>query len=362
MTKTLYLHIGNHKTGTTSIQYALVDNCDFLENHNISFFSQHTSGRNVKTGNTSAWIYVDPKQIKNGMGSFVTDVNKLALKLGNLPHNRVIMSAESLSFIFEKQPLESLYHALKNYFDQIKIIVYLRRQDEQAVSHHQQESKGSDTGVLFFGTDNHAIPQDTEHHHYYMNYYKRISLWADVFGDDNMIVKVFDKHKLKEHDVVTDFFSIFDLTIPKKETYILNESNGFEKTKVGHLLNKHIQNKQLRLHLFGYLSNEGKMLPSRLQAQKYYKIFQESNKKLEERFGIKFNENFDKYPEKNQDTWDEDTANSAISNLLTAINDYDKNIKKNCFKSFFICIKHRLICLKYNFIKPKKYNKMRSCL
>ncbi|MDD3774922.1 MAG: hypothetical protein PHV08_03060 [Sulfurovaceae bacterium] len=361
MSKVLYLHIGNHKTGTTSIQHALLDNRHFLESHNISFFSEHTSGGNVKTGNTSAWVYVDPEHVENGAGGYVKDVNKLALKLGNLPYDTVIMSAESLSFIFKKRHIQNLYDALKKYFNQIKIIVYLRRQDEQVISHHQQESKAG-TEVLFFGTDNHAIPQYTEHHHYYMDYYERISLWADVFGDNNMIVKNFDKNKLKEHDVVADFFSIFDLHVPKKETYTLNESNGFEKTKVGHLLNRYIQNKQLRLHLFNHLSNEGKMLSSRPQAQEYYKIFQESNKKLEERFEIQFNENFDKYPATEQDIWDEDTANSAISNLLMAINDYDKNIKKNCFKSFFICIRQRLICLKYNFIKPKKYSKMRSCL
>ena len=104
------------------------------------------------------------------------------------------------------------------------------------------------------------------------------------------------------------------------------------------------------------------MLPSKSQAQDYYKYFQESNKKLEERFGIKFNENFDKYPNINQDIWNEDTANLAISNLLIAINDYNKNIKINCFKSFFMCLKHYFVCLRYYFIKPKKNSKMQSCL
>lgn len=340
MTKTLYLHIGNHKTGTTSIQHALVDNRDFLGANNISFFSEHIKGKDLKTGNTSAWVFVDPKQVKNGVGSYVKEVNKLASKLSNLPHNTVIMSAESFSFIFEKQVIENLYQALKQYFDEIKIIVYLRRQDEQIISHHQQESKGHNgTGVLFFGTDCHAIPQDIEHHRYYMDYYMRISLWADIFGDDNIIVKDFDKNTLKDHDVVADFFSIFHLSIPQKKTYILNESNGFEKTKIGHLLNRYIQSRQLRHYLFSYLSNEGKMLPSKSQAQEYYKHFLESNKKLKKRFGIQFNENFDKYPDTNQDIWNEDTANLAIANLLIAINDYDKNIKKNCFKSFFACLK-----------------------
>ncbi len=84
------------------MQHALIDNRNFLDGHNISFFSKHTSGGDLKTGNTSAWVYVDPEQIKNGVGSCVKDVNKLALKLGNLSGDTVIMSAESLSFIFEK--------------------------------------------------------------------------------------------------------------------------------------------------------------------------------------------------------------------------------------------------------------------
>jgi len=349
MKNTLYLHIGNHKTGTTSIQKILANNSEFLAKHDISFFSENTRDKYVKHGNTNDWISIEPKQLQNGIGGFVKNVDELASKLVDLPHDTVIISAEAFSWIFEKQPIQILHDALSKHFEQIKIIVYLRRQDEQVISHHQQGSKGPDRPeASFYGNDPRAIPLNIAHHHYYMNYYERISLWADIFGDANLIVKIFDKNQLKDHDVVSDFFSILNLSKPEQTLEKLNESNGFERTKVGHLLNNHIENKKLHDHLISYLGNEGKMLPSKIQAQEYYKHYYESNKKLEKRFNVSFDETFDKYPDREQDIWDETNANEAISNLLIAINDYDKRLKSNCLKSF-------LLCIKYFFRKPKEY-------
>jgi len=37
-----------------------------------------------------------------------------------------------------------------------------------------------------------------------------LSLWAEVFGEDNVIVRIYDRKTLVGHDVVKDFFSILD--------------------------------------------------------------------------------------------------------------------------------------------------------
>lgn len=141
-------------------------------------------------------------------------------------------------------------------------------------------------------------------------------------------MKVFDRSKFIDNDVVADFFSILNLPKPDQLQVKLNESLGFQKTKVNHLLNAHIGDSHLRRYLTQFLNNEGKILPSRSNARKYFDQFHESNKMLEKRFGVSFSENFEKYPETDQDVWDETSANEAVSSLLMAINNYDKNREK----------------------------------
>lgn len=315
MHRKLYIHIGNHKTGTTSIQRALKENVTLLKKHDISLF------------HAGEFLTLNRKQCKSIVCMNIKNVNLLALKLSKLPTNNILISNESFAWIFEKKVLEELHNALNEYFKEIKIIVYLRRQDEQAVSHHQEASKsGKNPEMLLYGTEPYAIPTYANQHDYYLDYHKRISLWADVFGDDNMIVRVFEKSHLKDNDAVSDFFSILNLPKPKQSIYRLNESNSLAKTKVNHLLNAHMGNSYLRRYISEHLYNEGKpMIPSKDKARKYYDHFRESNKKLEERFGVKFNENFEKYPDVNQDIWDDESANLAISKLLIVIDDYEKN-------------------------------------
>ncbi len=61
----------------------------------------------------------------------------LAKKLASLSGN-VGMSAEHLSWLFSGAEIERLATTLRQYFDAIEVIVYIRRQDKQAISHHQQ--------------------------------------------------------------------------------------------------------------------------------------------------------------------------------------------------------------------------------
>ena len=315
MQRKLYIHIGNHKTGTTSIQRALEENTTLLEKHDMSLF------------HAGEFLTLNRKQCRSTICMNIKNVNLLALQLSKLPTNNILISNESFAWIFEKKVLEELYNALNGYFKEIKIIVYLRRQDEQAVSHHQEASKsGKSPEMLLYGTEPYAIPTYTNQHDYYLDYHKRISLWADVFGDDNMVVNVFEKSHLQDNDVVFDFFSILNLPKPEKSIYRLNESNSLAKTKVSHLLNAHMGNSYLRRYISEHLYDEGKpMLPSKDKARKYYDHFRKSNKKLEERFGVKFNDNFEKYPDVDEDIWDDKSANLAIAQLLAAIDDYDKN-------------------------------------
>ena len=96
-----------------------------------------------------------------------------------------------------------------------------------------------------FEITSRAIPKINSSQYFYFNYYEKLSLWRNIFGKKNLIVRCYDKKVLNGGEIITDF--LHTLNIPpifnKKE--MLNKSNGFEATKVGHLLNESIKDKKL---------------------------------------------------------------------------------------------------------------------
>ena len=128
MERTLILHIGNHKTGTSSIQRSLFLEKKTLHSHGFSLFHERMSRLKTR-GNTSCWIETTPDNICRS-----AVIRKgLAKRLAGTEQN-VIMSAESFSWIFDVDVLRTFYQELRKYFDRITVICYLRRQDKQAIS------------------------------------------------------------------------------------------------------------------------------------------------------------------------------------------------------------------------------------
>lgn len=334
MKKNLFLHIGSHKTGTTSIQKVLLNNYDYLKKYNFSFLDKDFEGNKTTHGNAKSWISTG-NGLNTGEGASIKDIDKLCKNLSGLEKENIIMSTEEFSWFFQKTDLEKFKQELDKYFKTVKIIVYLRRQDEQIISHHQQGSKIPKCAERrFYGSEPRAIPFKTiSVHHYYLDYYKKLNMWKDIFGKENLIVRVFNKESLIDKDIVSDFFSVLNIPKPKVNLTKLNESNGFEKTKIGHMLNDYIQDKNLRNFIRDNLDNEGKLLPSRNDAIRYFNHYKKSNDLLEKEFNIKFTNDFSKYPENDNDIWDEDSAQKAISTILNSVNSYYENL------SFFEFIK-----------------------
>jgi hypothetical protein len=103
---------------------------------------------------------------------------------------------------------------------------------------------------------------------------------------------------------------------------IANKSNGFEKTKIGHLINESNLSGSIELLVRRSTDNQGKILPSREQAEAFDTKYRESNIELNKKFGLSdkiesiFDDDFSSYPELQEDTWDEETANKAIKSIL----------------------------------------------
>lgn len=300
-------------------------------------FCQDPDGRERKSGNSITWVKFKLKPGHRIEGK----VRKKLPGALNAAGNNVIISAETFSWLFSEKEIGKFHKKLSASFTDIKIITYIRRQDMQAVSQYQEASKHSAFAASrFYDGGTRALPGYKEHFHKYLNYNQRLGMWADVFGDDNIIIRVFERSRLKNSNAVDDFFDIAGLT---KETGSsrINESGGIEKTKVGHLVSQREFPRPVWRALTKGLDNSGKMLPSREMASSFYNEFKESNKSLNKRFSLQneeaiFNDNFDMYPIEANDLWTEDSANKAIQNLLkgveslSAFEQSDMNFLRHC--------------------------------
>lgn len=315
--------MGFHKTGSTSIQDALYKNVKALNDNGIEYFN--FSHRNMDNRIGQPYNWVEQENVRTG-DSYVKSLGLLTKKINSIKFNKVIFSSEALTWIFTKENVKQLKSALSD-FD-VKIICYIRRQDKMIVSHHQQGSKGHNKSFNYFGCDFDAIPKKHLPYDELLDYNNKICMWADIFGDENLIIKIFEKERLKNEDIVTDFFDLFGLKLNYPQVN-RNESLGFEATKIGQHLNKAKFKGNLAQKIRSNLSCSGKSLPARAEAQSFYSGYISSNTQLNERFNISsntdiFDNDFSMYPLSPRDKWEEESANQAISKILNITQPYSK--------------------------------------
>ncbi len=297
--KCLSLHIGSHKTGTSTVQETFKAN----------------EGRLLKRGMAFAHIqpwphlhnfldYVTPGQIVPD-GFRVVDPTRLAQFLAAYPADHVFGSSENFSFMFHQAPIDALADALRKVFDQVKIVVYLRRQDRHAVSHHQEGAKPDrpHEGQLW-GHALTPLPDPQPHQRLYLDYDRRISLWENAFGSENVTVRVFDRSLLRKGDIVDDLLWVLGYNpVGLERKPDVNPSLGRVQTKIGHLANAALGDDSVTMRLLdAFPWHQDRMAPSADAARTFLAPYLESNRRLNKRLGITtfddlFPDDFSDYPE-----------------------------------------------------------------
>lgn len=189
MKKTIYLHIGSGKTGTTSIQQMLVDNQENLENNNYLYL---IDSPNISHSNIVNWGVTMKEDISK---SFSILKNELL----SSSCNNMIISSENMMGL----NIEYLNMIKKIFGNQVtvKIIAYVRNQIEHLPTHFLQKQKD-------------PLPYPGYNINSFFNKFKNIfgnepnfimNHWAKVFGKENIIVRVYDKEILVNKNVCEDF-------------------------------------------------------------------------------------------------------------------------------------------------------------
>jgi len=259
----LILHIGTCKTGTSAIQACLAKNQKFLSDNKICYSEFHESNNfhlNLTLGLIREYFEKEgmpgaaPVDIPLGTIPVTSAlysrapadiVTKMKDKFYENGCDTMVISDECLfeSTIWWLFPsglnTENLLNGRRDYvigyfkeafceFD-IKIVCYLRRQDDYIESLYNQWVKGIN-GELYdiifnnpsakenkFKTDEVSAPNI--HMAKFVNgtldadYYAHLSEWAAVYGKENIIVKIYEKSRFPrgaEYDFLTDILGFDD--------------------------------------------------------------------------------------------------------------------------------------------------------
>ena len=210
MTKTLFLHIGVPKTGTTSIQESFFTSDDALKRHDVAYFKYSSNH-----GAAIIWLFAEKgkknyhvtlkqrlsereleakrQEVDESLRAFLTGTAKTK-----------IISGEIISELSESE-VEQLRQYIQGIVPcEIKIIVYVRNYYDFLDSRVQERVKNATTldkieAGLSEGREA-VLPK----------YQFRIEKFIKLFGRENVIIRVFDSEVFKGRDVVADFCDAID--------------------------------------------------------------------------------------------------------------------------------------------------------
>lgn len=315
--KKLIIHIGTHKTGSSSLQNALFTIRNEIKNKDWYYFSP------PRNSNTSSII--ETKLINGDIKYNIPD--ELPDGLKKTVQNNVIVSAEHLFAINKKEIIEKFYEDIKDTFDSIRIIVYLRRQDKLAISFKQQACKGIKKNhmlsSMLCGHSDNPLPETNKNIIEYLSYDKKLDLWTAIFGKENVIVRNFES--LIGNSISSDFKETLNLPfeIPEKRT---NESVPRIYSLLSHNFIKNNISRSCILKIRPFISKKGgKITPKRSDAIDFYSLFHNSNLNLKNNYNIIFDDNFDNYPV--SDTYS--LSNNDIDEIQDILKEMSKKTLNN---------------------------------
>lgn len=206
MKPTIYIHIGLAKTGTTAIQNFIFINKDILAKYNF-YYPRTGMVHNCHHG--IAFYWSNNKAFRSCFNVSENQLSNLSLELQEHKNENIIISSECLNMneVNWHEFLSILPH--KN----IKIIVYLRRQDNLFSSNYNEAIKGNST----------FLPADIwiEKNLNKNNFRNRLDSLLEYININNIIVRVYEKKQFFGGTIYSDFCNaisisaISDFVIPK---------------------------------------------------------------------------------------------------------------------------------------------------
>lgn len=235
--KTLYIHIGTSKTGTTTIQTYCGINREQLKSKGVLFPIMPYHYDRITENRNGHFLYANVYE--NGVRNKEKEEQVLKQELDYIvdcfkDYDNVLLSEESIWWATATRR-KGLWKYLQEHSQQnnyqVKIIVYLRRQDQFMMSRYNQILK-TDTGG---GTQRfyEYFKDMNGKYKCVMNYRQRLDYMAKFFPKENIVVKRFDRSYFYNGDLNADFLHILGVEIddtfaelPKDENLGISVQSG----------------------------------------------------------------------------------------------------------------------------------------
>ncbi|MEK8017304.1 MAG: hypothetical protein VSS75_010580 [Candidatus Parabeggiatoa sp.] len=288
--RTLTLHIGTHKTGSTSLQGFLFRNKERLRAQGYYFPTEgsyywpqhngHSGLAHALAGTRPSWLGAEIKIL-----SPEASLAELHGHIRSENADHVLISSEHLFLRLEPKVLKAAFEHLGY---QLKVLVFLRRQDEFLESRYAQLVK---TGRICQGISAFVDTElnDTTS---YSHYYHRLAALAKVFGHKNIVLKSV-KADQPQTQLYQDFLEAVELSFDPNYSLppVRNPSPPAELILIMETLQRHSAgdesrhrtlNKQL-LASAGFSDQKTTLLSSEW-AQRILDQFAEENRRIAREF------------------------------------------------------------------------------
>lgn len=188
------LHIGRHKTGTSTLQKFLADNRRELQELGYFYPPTRHPSRIAHHDIAQAFASGASTQSSESAPEQSEAVRRLADDVKGIKE-AVLLSSEA--FQNAHPP------AMARYFKptHTRIIVYVREQVDYIVSAYQQRVHARD----------HFLPLDVSAKALTTDFDAFLGKWEQAFGKENLEVRVYDRSSLKGGDIVTDFLEVLGI-------------------------------------------------------------------------------------------------------------------------------------------------------
>lgn len=292
---TFFIHIGAEKTGSTSIQHFLNLNRKKLQQKGICFpvtpgVENHTKlmyyARNENTfeeENLAFRVFIPHsteafrQELK---ASLIEEIRHYSPK----PQKVIFSNEHCSSRLYHPEELERLRDLFGLFSKDIRIIIYLRRQDDFLLSTYSTNIKSGKVFPFF-------VPEMNEETMHRYDYLRLLDLWASVFGKENLIVKVFERSTMVNGDVVQDFLSLIgidindDYAIPEEknrslDVYTMEFLRKFNSYVPMFVQNKLNPNRGNIVNILTEISGPERISIDSEELTRFFNLFEKSNREV----------------------------------------------------------------------------------
>jgi len=287
--KKIILHIGTHKSGSTSIQSLMYPNADRLLANNIDYLKEHCIWGSAH--HPLGWCMKN--DYKNIDDTYKYDksqgvIHSYVKAIRESTASTIVLSTETFFVTNDYAKLAAFYGLLCDDFD-FEIVVYLRHQSAFLFSWY------SELVTAWYGKITVPFPTFLDTPRYPTDYKIVLDKWSEIFGKDNMRVFSFEK-SIANGGLLSHFMSNFipevdhnDLIIHKNFSRVSLQPSAIEAVRKFNALNITEEERQEKIKNLTGHETRVKSDDILKTQQNIYQKYEVVNEELKLAYGVDLN-------------------------------------------------------------------------